>query len=319
MIKRIISRFNLKKIRKNDLKNDSKVEIHSNSDASSISLGFFDKYAEIQKLINDISSQLEEGSDFDQSLIIRRNRVYAIYDLVESFGTSESYEIESHFIDNPNETFESLVISFKNYITLGIEDCKKLKPVFFEEKDNLDKISTRLECWALYWQANILYASDKYVEAMSSFQRILNKDADFPKKETILTSLGLAWEHIFNDFTKAEAMYSEVIRLKEESISKGHKNFIKYLKSLNKEKPVFIEPNNIENLKYIIPQVTPIEALALALERRGDLRMKSKLYRKALNDFNMVYLIRAKDPLIKKKMWRARFSFISIRNYLKKR
>jgi len=178
-----------------------------------------------------------------------------------------------------------------------VEDSQKLQALFPGEREQLKAMATRLESWGLFWQANLLYATDQYREAMSSFQRILAHDPEFPRRDAIYTSLGMAWEHIVVDLERAEAMYSELVTVRRARLEA----LIQTGMPIRGEDdlPVVGVPGQLE--------LTPLEAAALALERRGDLRMKRSAWGPAAADFKEAAELRGEDPVARRKLYRARF------------
>jgi tetratricopeptide (TPR) repeat protein len=233
----------------------------------------------------------------DEDLQVRRRRLEDIALVVEAFGLAPSAEIEADALRTRGAQLEELLTTLRAFILTGVDDCRRLEPLLPDERETLRRHAARLEAWGLYWQANLLYAADKYAEAMSTFQRVLARDPGFPRRDSIYASLGMAWEHILEDLERADQMYTEVVNLRKARLEaliaaglpvRGEGDL-----------PVLGPPGQ--------QSLTPVEAVALALERRGDLRMKRGLYGAAAVDFREARALRGEDPVSRRKELQARW------------
>ncbi len=255
--------------------------------------GFIDLFQQIRARVEDCSSALTGQDD----LQLRRQRLQDIVRVIDAFGMAPTWEIEAHALRTLGRDLEEMLVTLRAYICTGVEDSQKLQALFPGEREQLKAMATRLESWGLFWQANLLYATDQYREAMSSFQRILAHDPEFPRRDAIYTSLGMAWEHIVVDLERAEAMYSELVTVRRARLEA----LIQTGMPIRGEDdlPVVGVPGQLE--------LTPLEAAALALERRGDLRMKRSAWGPAAADFKEAAELRGEDPVARRKLYRARF------------
>jgi len=254
--------------------------------------GFLSVYERARTQVEGLTTALTSNN----SPRLRENRLAAIFEVVEGFGQAPSIEIEAVVLKNLGPDLEQLLETVHSFIVLGQEDCEALATCNPNQAQRWKERAIRLQNWAIYWKANLLYARDRYPEAMSAFQRVMARDPTFPRRESIYSSLGMAWEHIVGNLERSDEMYSRVIEIR-----KGR------LKALQGENRLGQHPPDSPVITVgEEARLTPIEAVALALERRGDLRMKRRTYALAAQDYKEAVKLRVHDPVARRKHLRAR-------------
>jgi len=262
--------------------------------SQSLREGFFAFYQRFKDRLREYDALLSErGGDY----ALRKRRLDEVAALVEAFGLAPSAEIELHVLADPGVDLGALIQSLHEYIVKGVQECRDLEPFMPAHVGDLRRLAGRLESWGMYWHANVLYATEKYSRAMSTFERILKQDPAFPRRDSIYASLALAWEHIVGDLDRADVFYSELIIAREEQFRAA----------------VRVDGGRIgwEGMPVVVAggrlELTPLEALALACERRGDLRMKQRRFRRAAEDFARAAELRRDDPVTRRKVRKARW------------